>query len=65
MYINGRNAISWDEKFALDTWYVDHRSTWLDLRILVATVVQVIGRKGINNAESATMPEFIGLKNRD
>jgi sugar transferase EpsL len=60
--INGRNAISWDEKFDLDLWYIDHRSTWLDLRILAATVVQVIRRSGINSAESATMPEFIGRK---
>lgn len=63
--INGRNAISWDEKFTLDIWYVDNRSTWLDLRILVATVLQVVRRKGINSAESATMPEFIGLKRPD
>lgn len=60
--INGRNAISWDEKFELDIWYVDHQSIWLDLRILMATVLQVVRRKGINSAESATMPEFIGLK---
>ena len=63
--INGRNAISWDEKFELDVWYVDHRSTWLDLRILVATVLQVVRRQGINSAESATMPEFIGFKRPD
>jgi sugar transferase EpsL len=63
--INGRNAISWDEKFALDLWYVDHRSTWLDLRILLATVAQVIWRKGINSAEAATMPEFLGRKRPD
>lgn len=58
--INGRNAISWDEKFALDLWYVDNRSTWQDLRILFATVMQVVRRKNINSAESATMPEFLG-----
>lgn len=63
--INGRNAISWDEKFRLDTWYVDHQSTWLDLRILFKTALQVVRRSGINNAESATMPEFIGQKSRD
>lgn len=63
--INGRNAISWDEKFRLDVWYVDHQSFWLDLRILVATVLQVVRRKGINSADSATMPEFIGLKRPD
>ena len=60
--INGRNAISWDEKFALDLWYVDHRSTRLDMRILVGTIVQVIRRRGINSAESATMPEFFGSR---
>jgi sugar transferase EpsL len=60
--VNGRNAISWDEKFALDIWYVDHRSTWLDLRILFATVAQVVWRKNINSAEAATMPEFIGRR---
>jgi lipopolysaccharide/colanic/teichoic acid biosynthesis glycosyltransferase len=58
--VNGRNAISWDEKFALDTWYVDHRSLWLDLRILYATVLQVVRRKDINAADAATMPEFLG-----
>ncbi len=58
--VNGRNAISWDEKFALDTWYVDNRSLWLDLRILYATVMQVVRRKDINSAEAATMPEFMG-----
>ncbi|WP_213979738.1 sugar transferase [Sphingomonas sp. dw_22] len=58
--VNGRNAISWDEKFALDTWYVDNRSLWLDLKILYATVAQVIRRKDINSTEAATMPEFMG-----
>lgn len=60
--VNGRNAISWDEKFALDTWYVDNRSLWLDLRILYATVLQVVRRKDINSAEAATMPEFMGRR---
>lgn len=60
--INGRNAISWDEKFALDVWYVDHRSMRLDLRILFATVMQVMRRKGINSADAATMPEFLGRR---
>lgn len=60
--INGRNAISWNEKFALDVWYVDHRSTWLDLRILVSTVGQVLRSRGINSASSATMPEFVGQR---
>ena len=60
--INGRNAISWDEKFQLDIWYVDHRSTRLDIRILFKTAFQVMRRSGINSEESATMPEFIGQK---
>ena len=56
--VNGRNAISWEQKFALDVWYVDHRSLWLDLRILFGTVWQVVTRKGISAAGEATMPEF-------
>jgi len=60
--INGRNAISWDEKFALDLWYVEHRSTRLDLQILWSTVLQVIRRRGINSDEAATMPEFMGRR---
>jgi len=62
--VNGRNAISWDEKFALDSWYVDNRSFLLDLRILYATVMQVARRKDINSAEAATMPEFLGSSER-
>ena len=58
--INGRNAIDWDEKFALDVWYVDNLTLSLDLRILLATVMQVIGRRNINSAEAATMSEFLG-----
>lgn len=56
--VNGRNAISWDEKFSLDTWYVDHASLWLDVKILWLTLWQVIGRKGISADDHATMPEF-------
>lgn len=62
--VNGRNAISWDEKFALDIWYVDNRSFLLDLRILYATVMQVVRRKNINSVEAATMPEFLGNSER-
>jgi len=57
---NGRNAISWEEKLALDVWYVDHRTLWLDLRILAATFWKVIRRDGISAAGEATMPEFAG-----
>jgi len=58
--INGRNAISWDKKFELDVWYVDHQSLMLDLRILCATVWKTLRREGITAASHATMPEFRG-----
>jgi len=56
--INGRNAISWEQKFALDVWYVDNRSLLLDVRILFLTVTQVFRRQGISAAGEATMSEF-------
>ena len=58
--VNGRNAISWEEKFALDVWYVDNRTIWLDLRILALTALKVFRREGINAAGEATMPRFTG-----
>ncbi len=58
--INGRNAISWEQKFELDVWYVDHRSLWLDIRILALTVWRVLRREGISAAGEATMPKFTG-----
>ena len=58
--INGRNAISWPEKFKLDVWYVDHRSLWLDLKILALTFWRVFKRDGISAANEATMPYFTG-----
>lgn len=58
--VNGRNALSWDEKFELDVWYVDNRSFLLDLRILLMTFLQVVRRQGISSAGHATMPEFMG-----
>lgn len=58
--VNGRNAISWPERLALDVWYVQNRSLWLDIRILALTVVKVIRRDGISAAEEATMPRFTG-----
>jgi sugar transferase EpsL len=58
--VNGRNAISWDEKFKLDVWYVDNRSIWLDLKILWLTVVKVLRSEGISGEGSATMSEFMG-----
>lgn len=58
--INGRNAISWPDKFAYDVWYVDNRSFLLDLRIILATALGVLMRRGINAADAATMPLFQG-----
>lgn len=58
--VNGRNAISWEDKFALDVWYVDHRSLWLDMRIVWMTVRKVLVREGISAAGEATMTRFMG-----
>lgn len=58
--INGRNAISWEEKFKLDTWYVDHQSLWLDIKILFLTVKKVLVRDGISAEGEATMGKFTG-----
>jgi lipopolysaccharide/colanic/teichoic acid biosynthesis glycosyltransferase len=58
--INGRNALSWEEKFALDVWYVDHGSFSLDVRILCLTFARVLRRQGISSADHATMPEYSG-----
>ena len=58
--VNGRNALSWEEKFALDVWYVDNRSMMLDLRIIGLTVLKVVRRDGISADGEATMPKFQG-----
>ena len=58
--INGRNAISWDEKFRLDVWYVNHQNFWLDLRIFLVTIWKVIRREGISADGEATMAPFSG-----
>lgn len=58
--VHGRNAISWDEKFAHDVWYVDHASFFLDLRILIKTIWVVFRRQGVSHGGHATMPEFRG-----
>ena len=63
--VNGRNAISWDEKFALDTWYADHWSLWLDLKILARTAASVVRSHVISAVGSATMPEFTGSASDD
>ena len=61
--VNGRNAISWEEKFALDVWYVQNQSFWLDVKILWLTVKKVLVRDGISAAGEATMAKFTGSKN--
>jgi sugar transferase EpsL len=58
----GRNAISWDEKFELDTWYVDNRSFWVDVKILLKTIVKVFRCEGVNQRENCTMEPFKGVK---
>lgn len=58
--VNGRNAISWEEKFELDVWYVDNQSFWLDLKILFLTLKKVFARDGISAEGEATMPKFTG-----
>ena len=58
--VNGRNALTWDEKFALDVWYVQNQSLWLDLKIVVKTFFVVFGRRHGDSANAATMEEFMG-----
>jgi lipopolysaccharide/colanic/teichoic acid biosynthesis glycosyltransferase len=58
--VNGRNALTWEEKFRYDVWYVDHCSATLDLRIMLLTAKSLLTRSGISHGESATMPEFRG-----
>ena len=60
--VNGRNALSWDEKFRLDVWYVDNQSFWLDIKILWMTVQKVLVREGVSAAGEATMSKFTGNK---
>ena len=61
--VNGRNAVTWEDRFAKDVWYVDHVSLWLDIRILARTVLAVVMRQGISAADAATMAEFMGTPN--
>lgn len=58
--VNGRNAITWEQKFALDVWYVDHQSLWLDLKIIALTAWKIIKREGISQPGQATAQEFGG-----
>lgn len=62
--VNGRNAISWEQKFELDVWYVENWSLWLDLRILLMTVGKVISGEGISQAGHESMPEFLGSSDK-
>lgn len=62
--VNGRNAISWEDKFKLDVWYVDNRSLWLDIKILFLTVKKVFVREGISAAGEATMRKFTGSSDK-
>ncbi len=63
--VNGRNAISWEEKFARDIWYVDNHCLWLDMKILWMTVINVLKREGINQKGHSTMPFFTGSNDED
>jgi lipopolysaccharide/colanic/teichoic acid biosynthesis glycosyltransferase len=63
--VNGRNAISWGEKFKLDVWYVDNRSFWLDLKILLMTVRKVLVRDGISGGGEVTMSRFTGSDQKE
>jgi len=60
--VNGRNAISWEQKFEYDVWYVDNQSIWLDIKILWMTFAKVFKREGINQEGQATMEKFMGTK---
>lgn len=62
--VNGRNAISWEEKFALDVWYVDNQSFWLDMKILFMTVIKVFKREGISQEGQATIEKFTGTQKK-
>lgn len=62
--VNGRNALSWEEKFKLDVWYVDHRSVWLDVKILFLTIKKVFIKEGIAAEGEATMNKFTGSKDK-
>ena len=62
--VNGRNALGWEEKFALDVWYVDHWSLGLDVKILFLTVDRVLRRSGVSQEGHVTMPEFMGSEGR-
>jgi sugar transferase EpsL len=58
--INGRNAVTWEDKFKMDVWYVDHQNLWLDMKIILMTIAKVIRREGISQPGHATTEEFMG-----
>lgn len=60
--VNGRNAVSWGDRFKMDVWYVDHRSFWLDIRIIAMTVLKIFKREGISAKGEATMSKFTGAE---
>jgi len=62
--VNGRNAITWEDKFNLDVWYVDNQSLWLDLKIIGLTLWKILKQEGINQPGQATMQEFMGSNPR-
>lgn len=62
--INGRNSISWEEKFELDLWYIDRWSLWLDLKILVLTVVKIVSKEGVDEDQNTTSTEFMGTASK-
>ncbi|WP_228445436.1 sugar transferase [Thalassotalea sp. HSM 43] len=63
--VNGRNAISWEDKFKYDVWYVDNQSLWLDIKILFLTVKKVFVKEGISADDHVTMPFFTGSENKE
>lgn len=63
--VNGRNALSWEERFRLDVWYVDNWNLWLDIKILLLTLWKVLKREGISAEGSATMPVFMGTPHEE
>ena len=62
--VNGRNALTWEQKFGLDVWYVDHLSPWIDLKTIALTILKAIKREGISEAGQATAQEFMGSPNK-
>lgn len=60
--VNGRNTLTWEEKFALDVWYVNHQSLWLDLKIIILTFVKVIKSDGVNQSNEVIVQRFTGSK---